>query len=238
MEELRSTLERRRPAGSAPRVLDAGCGSATHIALPPNAYVVGVDVSREALERNPRLDERVVADLETVELPRGSFDVIVCWNVLEHLKRPERALDAFASALAEGGLLVLGAPNVHSLKGIVTKFTPYWFHRWVYRKAGVTTGLPHRTFLRAAIAPNAVRRWAQEAGLTLEYLRMYEAPIQARLRRALRLTGRSWAAFVAGLRVLSVGRIATSDTDFIMILSKPGQLAAGPPTSAAERMRI
>ncbi len=32
-----------------------------------------------------------------------------------------------------GGLLVIGVPNLWSLRGLITKLTPFWFHRLVYR---------------------------------------------------------------------------------------------------------
>jgi len=117
LEEFGQTLARRVSGRSPLRVLDAGCGRQCNVELPPHAYVVGVDISPEALEENPLLDERIVGDLELIELPKESFDLIVCWDVLEHVRRPRAVLDRLAPALAEGGVLVVGAPNVLSLKG-------------------------------------------------------------------------------------------------------------------------
>ncbi len=234
MEDVRSALERRPLAAERPRVLDAGCGSDSNIPLPPNAHVVGIDVSAEALERNELLDERMVADLEEVELAPESFDLIVCWDVLEHLRRPERALDTLAGALASGGLLVLGLPNVLSVKGLVTKFTPYSFHRFVYRRAATSPRPPHRTFLRLAISPQAIVRWAGQRGLAVEYLGLYEAPIQARLRGSLHLSGWRWSALSGAVRALSLGAVSTDDTDYVAILSRaPVPPQATPSTARA-----
>ena len=47
--------------------------------------MVGLDISPSALDRNRLLDDRIVGDLETYPLPRKAFDVVVCWDVLEHL---------------------------------------------------------------------------------------------------------------------------------------------------------
>jgi SAM-dependent methyltransferase len=226
MEEFRSALARQPLDRPALRVLDAGCGSEMNIELPANAHVVGIDVSSEALVQNASLDERIVGDLETIELRPKSFDLIVCWDVLEHLRRPGRVLDGFAGALAEEGLLVLGAPNVLSVKGVVTKYTPYSFHRWIYRRAASSRSAPHRTFLRLAMSPRAVRRWALRAGLTVEYLGYYEAPIQARLRQTLGLSGWRWKAIGTAVRTLSLGVIATDDSDYLAILSNRSPLAA------------
>ncbi|HWE81798.1 MAG TPA: methyltransferase domain-containing protein [Gaiellaceae bacterium] len=221
MAEVRSTLERRPLAAPRPRVLDAGCGTEINIPLPPDAYLVGIDISAEATTRNERLDERIVADLERVELAPDSFDLIVCWDVLEHLRRPERALERLAAALAPGGTFVVGVPNVNSAKGLATKFTPYAFHRWIYRRASSSTSAPFRTYLRTKIAPAGLLRWAGESGFQLERMVMYEAPIQASLRRRLRLTGRRWSAVGATVRAVSLGSVATEDTDLVAIFTRP-----------------
>jgi hypothetical protein len=136
------------------------------------------------------------------------------------LGNPERVLQRFVDALDEGGLLVLGVPNVLSVKGLVTKYSPYSFHRWIYRKAGSSRGAPHRTFLRVAISPRSLGRWARRSGLTIEYAVFFEAPIQARLRRALGLSGWRWSAIMVAVRALSLGAVATDDTDYLAIVSK------------------
>jgi len=219
-EEFSAALARLLESRSPLRVLDAGCGSDTNLALPHGAHVVGVDISADALEQNTHVDERIVGDLETIELPPAGFDLIVCWDVLEHLRRPERALRTFAEALAPGGLLVLGVPNVLSVKGLVTKCTPYAFHRWAYSRAGSSRTDPHRTFLRFAIAPRAIRRWAGRSGLTEEFSTFFEAPIQARTRQAMRLSGWRWAALSRLVRLVSLGVVATDDSDYLAIYAK------------------
>jgi SAM-dependent methyltransferase len=219
-EEFAAALARLLDARPPLRVLDAGCGSDTNIVLPEGAHVVGIDISADALDRNAHVDEPIVGDLETIELPFESFDLIVCWDVLEHLRRPERALRTFARALAPGGLLVLGVPNVRSVKGLVTKYTPYALHRWIYSRAGSSRSAPHRTFLRFSIAPAAVRRSAGGAGLTEEYATFFEAPIQARMRRALRLSGWRWTVLSGLIRLVSLGAVATEDSDYLAIFAK------------------
>jgi SAM-dependent methyltransferase len=231
MQEFRDALARQGLDRSSLRVLDAGCGSQTHIELPPNAHVVGIDISADALEQNEALDERIVGDLETIELAPKSFDLIVCWDVLEHLRRPERALDSFVRALDDEGVLVLGVPNVLSVKGIVTKYTPHSFHRWIYRRAASSRSDPYRTFLRLAISPRAVQRWARRSGLRVEYIGFYEATLQVRLRTALHLSGWPWTAARVAVRTLSLGVVATDDTEYVAIFSRPAVAAA----SAAER---
>jgi SAM-dependent methyltransferase len=56
-----------------------------------------------------------VADLlDPNAVPAGSFDVVVCLSVLEHIADPEAAARCLARALAPGGTLVAGYPMVNS----------------------------------------------------------------------------------------------------------------------------
>jgi hypothetical protein len=48
-----------------PRVLDAGCGDRCRIPFPPHAFVVGLDDSPEALERNNQVHQKILGDIQT-----------------------------------------------------------------------------------------------------------------------------------------------------------------------------
>jgi ubiquinone/menaquinone biosynthesis C-methylase UbiE len=76
---------------------------------------------------------RVIGDAQALPFKPAIFDIIFCTYVLEHLPDPQQALQGMFAAVKEGGLLVLDFPNLYSLKGLAAKFTPLWFHRWVYR---------------------------------------------------------------------------------------------------------
>src|SRR5690242_1054870 len=106
------------------RVLEAGCGARTPLTYPVAAHVVGIDKDEVALARNQRIDEPVIADLQTCVLARDHFDMIVGWYVFEHLTRPELVLKKLAEALRFGGLMVVAVPNIWSPKALVAKYTP------------------------------------------------------------------------------------------------------------------
>lgn len=106
------------------RVLEAGCGSASHIHFNAKVHAVGIDLSAEELEKNTAVQEKILGDLQDYPLPEASFDVVVCWMVLEHLLLPRAALANMFRATKPGGIVVLGIPNVASIKGMITKFTP------------------------------------------------------------------------------------------------------------------
>ncbi|MCX6866970.1 MAG: class I SAM-dependent methyltransferase, partial [Verrucomicrobia bacterium] len=110
---LKERLEAHWLGIDSPRILEAGCGSSSNIPIHPNAHVVGIDISAEELDKNTSVHEKIVGDLETCELPKNAFDLVVCFDVLEHLHRPALAMASMASAVRPGGLLLLAFPNVH-----------------------------------------------------------------------------------------------------------------------------
>jgi cyclopropane fatty-acyl-phospholipid synthase-like methyltransferase len=121
------------------RVLEAGCGANSNLEM-ENCAVVGVDISPHQLNRNKSAQVKICADLCTHENESWthSFDLIVCWDVLEHLKSPRTVLEKFGRWLKPDGRLVLVFPNAQTLKGQVTKHSPYFFHKLFYRIASGT----------------------------------------------------------------------------------------------------
>lgn len=94
-------------------------------------------------------------------------------DVLEHLTDPDRALYTIVRALKPGGELILACSNPASPKGIVSKLTPHWFHRFVYKRGwfGYTfvddpAYPPFKTYMRWSIQPSALRRTLSELGFT------------------------------------------------------------------------
>ncbi len=79
-----------------PRILEAGCGSGSNIPIPPDSHLTGIDISEEELAKNQVVAEKIVGDLETYPLEKDSFDLVVCWDVLEHLGRPRLAMENMA----------------------------------------------------------------------------------------------------------------------------------------------
>jgi SAM-dependent methyltransferase len=100
------------------RVLDAACGEGYGTAMLASAgaaSAVGVDrderTIEHALERYG-LDFRVA---EVLDMPfdDGSFDLVVSFETIEHVRDPGAALDEFARVMAPRGLLLLSTPNKH-----------------------------------------------------------------------------------------------------------------------------
>jgi 2-polyprenyl-3-methyl-5-hydroxy-6-metoxy-1,4-benzoquinol methylase len=99
------------------RVLDVGC-STGYLARPlagRGSTVVGIELEAEAAEVAREVCEEVlVGDVETIELPfpEGSFDVVLCGDIIEHLRDPRRFFERVHPLLRRDGRLVLSTPNV------------------------------------------------------------------------------------------------------------------------------
>lgn len=225
-EELQAILDDYVAGRTGLRVLEAGCGSASHVRFGEGQVVVGIDISERQLERNELLSEKIVGDLQDYPLTAESFDIIVCWDVLEHLPRPECALRNMSRALRPGGGLVLALPDVESLKGRITKFTPYWFHVWTYRRvlgvmdAGKDGRGPFPTFLRSSLSVSGLRAFARSCNLRVSHMRRYESSMQAEVLRRSRVIGLGWRFAGPGIRRLSRGRVDERVSDILAVLMK------------------
>jgi 2-polyprenyl-3-methyl-5-hydroxy-6-metoxy-1,4-benzoquinol methylase len=99
------------------RVLDVGCSSG-YLARPlteQGCVVIGIELDSDAARIARDVCEQVVVgDVEQMELPfdDSSFDVILCGDLIEHLRDPGRFLARVRPLLREEGRLVLSTPNV------------------------------------------------------------------------------------------------------------------------------
>ena len=98
------------------RVLDAGCGTGYGSAelARSAASVIGIDFSEEAISyakdhfREANLEFRIG---DCLRLPDGPFDLIVTFEVIEHLVQWRDFLQEVRRALAPDGLFLVSTPN-------------------------------------------------------------------------------------------------------------------------------
>lgn len=215
------------PEEATLRVLDVGCGDKLRVKIPAPIHLVGIDISPEQLERNTIAQEKILGDVESYPFEPDCFDVIVCWDVLEHLPRPERVLKNLISTLKPGGLLLIEAPNPCSLKGLITKFTPHWFHVLAHRlllgnkNAGKPGYPPFLTYLRFMLRPKRLVRWSVDHGLQPEFVAMATGGHIRALQRHRPLLGYAYAGLSLLLKGLSFGAYDGSMTELYAVLRKP-----------------
>lgn len=208
------------------RALDAGCGTRNYVRFDRRVHLTGIDISPTQLDKNPNLDERVVGDVQTYDLPTQAFDVVVCWDVLEHLDKPRAAIERIANAVRPDGLLVVGSPNPRSLKGLVTRLTPFRFHVWVYRKffgsnAGSEEGGgPFPTVMLNEGGPHSVMEVCHARGFSRALLVYWESTMQITLRKRLHLRGPLWAVARFLTRLLSIGSVDLVRTEYVCVMRR------------------
>jgi SAM-dependent methyltransferase len=171
--ELLATALRAAAPDSGPlRVLEAGCGQKWLIRLPGvDLHITGLDRDPDALrirqEQQHDLDEVIVGDLRSVELPARSFDVAYCAFVLEHVRGAERVLDRLLAAVRPGGRLIILVPNGRSVYGWAAKHFPFWaavgYKKYVegFKNAGKAGHAPYPAVYDPVVTLDGMRAWAE-----------------------------------------------------------------------------
>jgi SAM-dependent methyltransferase len=100
------------------RVLDAGCGMGYGAELMARAgatSVDAVDVAESVVEAARAAAEAAVtfaaADVRSLPFADDAFDLVVCFEVIEHIDGQEAALDELRRVTAPGGVLLISSPN-------------------------------------------------------------------------------------------------------------------------------
>jgi hypothetical protein len=133
------------------RVLDAGCGVGwgTELLLEAGARdVVGLDIADEAArEFRARVPQApfVLGDLAALPFADASFDVIVCFEALEHTAATGAALDSLARILRPDGVLFVSSPN----PAVYPAGNPFHLHELTPAELAAEVGarLPNLTML-------------------------------------------------------------------------------------------
>jgi SAM-dependent methyltransferase len=115
------------------RVLDAGCGvgyGTAMLARAGAAEALGIDVSPEsvaaAAQAHPDLTF-VTGDVHALPFEDQRFDLVTCFEVIEHVDRQDEVIAELARVLAPGGVLAISSPN----RGVYPSGNPHHLHEYV-----------------------------------------------------------------------------------------------------------
>jgi hypothetical protein len=119
-------------------------------------------------------------------------------------------------------------PNLMSVKGLATKYSPHEAHVFYYRHlvgikdAGTNDSAPFKTYLKPSISPSGIDKFANSKNLTVAYSSVYDVSDYSawflkesafsRISRSLYLALFSFAKFI------SFGALGGSD--FLVVLRR------------------
>ena len=145
------------------RVLDVGCGCGYGTAMLGSVATkaVGYDCDAASIEyaqEHYAEAGRVgfaIADAEESPFPPASFDVAVCFELLEHLDDPDTCLRAMWAMLDDRGLLIASTPNVAKLQPEAV------FHKHAWRSLAFADLVERGGFFRvvAMLGQGAAEEW-------------------------------------------------------------------------------
>jgi len=209
-------------------IYEAGGGAASYLpgALLRRAQVTVVDLDPTQIANNAYAATLIRGDVQTHRFPPGRFDLVTCYNVIEHLPDVEAALVRFCEALKPGGLLLIAAPHPRSLSGLVTRYSPHGFHVWFYRhirghaRAGEPGEPPFPVHYHPLVLPRRLVAFAEARGFEVMYERVYESPRYPEMR-----TRRPWMAALLdratdGMNLAFARRINVRHGDYHLVLRK------------------
>jgi ubiquinone/menaquinone biosynthesis C-methylase UbiE len=152
------------PAGSD--VLDAGAGTGPYRNFFSHCNYKTQDFCETPSTMGKYTPMDYVCDITNIPVPNGSFDVIICSEVLEHVPEPIKVIKEFSRILRQGGRLFLTAPlgcGIHQEPYIFYGgYTPFWYNKF----------LPEFGFENIQILPNCgfFKFYAQESRRFVRYL--------------------------------------------------------------------
>ena len=120
-------------AAAGRTVLDAGCGTAYGTRLLAEAgacEVTGVDIAGPVLEIvAPTMPDNVTlreGDLRALRDEDDTYELVVCFEVIEHFEDPLSVLDELVRVLVPGGVLLVSSPN----RGVYQEGNPHHLHEF------------------------------------------------------------------------------------------------------------
>ena len=171
LNPVRARFVAERATLSGARVLDVGCGGGllaealaragakvTAIDLAPGM----IEVARlHAMEQKLEIDYRMVAAEAVAAAEPGSFDVVTCMEMLEHVPEPAQMIATLATLVRPGGAVFISTLN-RNLKSFLLAIVGAEY---------VMKLIPRGTHeYEKLIRPAELARWARSAGLSVREL--------------------------------------------------------------------
>ena len=116
--------------GSVALDLGAGAGLNTAYDFANIAHrMIGIDLDPRIMQ-NPNIKEPLCMNFYENQFPDNMFDVVFANSVIEHIEHPELFLSEVKRILKPDGYFFCRTPNILHYAMILSKYTPYWFHKF------------------------------------------------------------------------------------------------------------
>ena len=143
------------PQGSRPiRALEVGCAQGFTLEWLKSSgvcsWVAGVEPYAELNPRIDNIDQFEPIDIESQlpTIPSQSLDLILCLDVLEHLKDPWTTVERLNTLLKPGGSWIISVPNVRYYRVV---FNLLFKGNFSYQSAGILDQTHLRFFTRQSL---------------------------------------------------------------------------------------
>jgi 2-polyprenyl-3-methyl-5-hydroxy-6-metoxy-1,4-benzoquinol methylase len=118
--------------------LASGEGYGSHMMSQEAARVVGIDIDSNAIEharakyKKENLEFKQCSILEVPIVGRKIFDVVVCFEALEHIEDHDKLLDEVKRILKEDGLFIVSTPNKKVYSDVPNYHNPFHLRELYY----------------------------------------------------------------------------------------------------------
>ena len=126
-------------------ILECGCGSeGGYLTKTRNIRGVGLDISRANIEKSIKISKKfsknnqsfVVGNMEKMPFREDVFDVVICQDVLEHIRDKESAISEIAFSLKEKGKILLSTTNAFNPAMFIDEILPKIISETIIRLLG------------------------------------------------------------------------------------------------------
>jgi 2-polyprenyl-3-methyl-5-hydroxy-6-metoxy-1,4-benzoquinol methylase len=157
------------PTGA--RLLDVGCGFGLTVyeANKRGFRADGIDISQRFLKlAREKLGLTLKQGrLEDMHFPDGTYDGVICWDVLEHVHNPLEILTEIRRIVRPGGYLFGQVPN---WRGLSNRYKTCLNRHGFPKKQFKHFGVPHHVFI---FDEHSLRQMVEKCGLHLVYCRSW-----------------------------------------------------------------
>jgi len=164
-------------------ILEAGCGpDGGYLAeTPENIQGVGLDISRKNIENSIKMAKAigknkplfVIGDIRKMPFHEDAFDVIICQDVLEHVKGKQAGIRELAFSLKRGGKILISTTNSFSPEMFIDDILPTNVSNGIIRAFGGDSSYYER---QGRLNPWNIRKKLNESGMRVNKILMTGFP--------------------------------------------------------------